>query len=68
MSDSAICRGCGAVEEHGRRVCYRCPATNHQLLEEEEFHPMPEELIKYRESVLEHGILRTPVVSDDCYD
>eukprot|EP00959_Pyramimonas_sp_CCMP1952_P227967 4766994-Pyramimonas_sp.AAC.1 len=39
-----LCRGCGEVPEYIGHVCFKCPATNQLLCENEEEHPMPEEL------------------------
>eukprot|EP00959_Pyramimonas_sp_CCMP1952_P391142 8197139-Pyramimonas_sp.AAC.1 len=38
------------------------------LDENEEGHPMPEELIQYRSAILQSGTIRTPMVTGDCYD
>eukprot|EP00959_Pyramimonas_sp_CCMP1952_P248742 5199566-Pyramimonas_sp.AAC.1 len=29
---------------------------------------MPEELVKYRDAILQAGTIRAPLVTDDCYD
>eukprot|EP00959_Pyramimonas_sp_CCMP1952_P365692 7658640-Pyramimonas_sp.AAC.1 len=56
----ASCRGCGREKETIGHLCFACDTIGSTCGEEEEGPPMPEELTKLRDSIMEHGTLYTP--------
>eukprot|EP00959_Pyramimonas_sp_CCMP1952_P291993 6106906-Pyramimonas_sp.AAC.1 len=64
----AKCRGRGQEDEHAGHCAFECPVAISSLLDDEEEHPVPEDLSKFRKANLDHGASMQPVVALGSFD